>query len=110
MALHGNIQVNHNTIGTWSAQRAAEYPGGRHYIYLCRVEYTKHGNVLSTKRSFFTAHAYGAGALVLASRVMLTASEQIERAVALSEEDLWAEYCTEQGIDPSILGSWVNLR
>ena len=110
MALHGNIQVNHNTIGTWSAQRAAEYPGGRYYIYLCRVEYTKHGDILPTKRSFFVTHTYGAGALALASRVMLVASEQVERRVALSEDALWTEYCIEQGINPNILGSWVNLR
>lgn len=109
MALHGNIQINHNTIGEWSAQRAAAHPNGN-YIYLCRVRYVEHGNVLSTKRSFFTTHAYGAGALALASRVLLVASEQIERQVELSEDDLWVEYCIEQNLDPDILGSWVRLR
>jgi hypothetical protein len=87
MALHGEIKVNGQTIGTWEAVRQP-YCGGDEplaesmVVYACVVSQssTLEGNPAILEK-FEVRHRFGDGALALASLVLQAASAlSIERA------------------------------
>lgn len=82
MALHGEVKVNHNTIGEWSAVRKEAVENSVHR-YECVVEYRNIRGYL-TKAEFNVEHAYGDGALMLASKVL---SEAPKHLVSMGVDD-----------------------
>lgn len=83
--LHGNIEVNHNVIGTWRAVRKEAVAPNVHR-YECKVGYRNiDGYPMQAK--FDVEHTYGDGALILASRVLAEAPEHlVKRETTLSPE------------------------
>lgn len=63
MSLHGDMQVNGQTIGEWSARRTT-LDVHQFNRYECKV--TLNGETVE----FTLSHAYGLGAAVLASEVL----------------------------------------
>ena len=68
--LHGQLQINHRTIGTWQAQRIVTRESGRH-TYRWEVH---HRDVRLIGE---LTHRYDDGALVLASKVLAAASSAL---------------------------------
>lgn len=70
MALHGEIKVNHETIGWWSAVRGK--PHGEHsFRYHCEVERINPHDTCD----FDVVHDHRHGAVVLAAMVLSVAGE-----------------------------------
>lgn len=79
MALHGDIQVNYRTIGSWEAVRKESVSNETsHFYYRCAVVFRDLRGNTSEKR-FYVTHHFSDGALVLASKVMAEAARIIER-------------------------------
>lgn len=98
MALHGELKVNYNEIGKWSAVRAGRAEDGD-FIYRCRIEYRDEKGY-PLERLFFIKHAYGDGAVALTAKVMLKADERLKSNELWGEASAWAELCDEHDLNP----------
>lgn len=107
MSLHGEIKVNHNIIGEWSAQRAGI--AGNDYIYRCRINYTTERGY-THERTFWVRHNYNAGALALAGMVMIQ-SQYVIQEPACDEAVSWHDFCAENNLNPyEALGQHITLK
>lgn len=74
MALHGQIQVNGQVIGGWSAVRRDEPAKSGEYVYDCDVQMLPYGQRPATRETFAVSHSFAAGAVALAAKVLAQAS------------------------------------
>lgn len=71
MALHGNIQVNFNTIGTWEAVNTGPAQDDPDItVYRCKIDYRDIKGYPRQIGPYLVFHNYGDGALALASQVI----------------------------------------
>lgn len=76
--LHGEIKVNHNEIGRWTAVRKERYFGdgedqfyeSDYFKYECHMDY-RNGAGYPMEAAFTVVHRFGDGAVLLASKVLL---------------------------------------
>lgn len=72
--LHGEIKVNDGEIAKWRAVRKEELfnhsDAGKTFLYECHLEYRNRAGY-PMEAAFVVAHAFGDGAVILASKVLL---------------------------------------
>lgn len=73
MALYGEIKVNNQTVGWWSAVRGQPH-GEHHFRYGCEVERINPHD----RCSFDVVHDYRDGAVVLAAKVLTAAGAVLD--------------------------------
>ena len=75
--LHGDIQINGTTIGSWAAVRKEQVNDDTH-LYDCKLIYRDNQGYLNEGR-FQVKHRYGAGALQLAAEVIRIGEDFLKR-------------------------------